>query len=139
MSAGESVRGLTTFCSLHRMPCFLQMRDQGLDQGGKQVQRGGDFSPSLSFCNSFPMLRAATPFQQLVAALDNANIYGEDDDVDPLSQRALAFVLEDEARMQQFVKERFKLRGSGKTLSDTTVKNLSCKALQHFETSACWH
>lgn len=78
--------------------------------------------------------QTATPFQQLVAALDNANIYGEDDDVDPLSQRALAFVLEDEARMQQFVKERFKLRGSGKTLSDTTVKNLSWKALQHFET-----
>ena len=85
------------------------------------------------------MMRAASPFDTLVAALDIAAIEGEDSTIAPLTQRTLDCMVADPkaVAMSAFIQRHFKLRGSDDTLSDLDCDSLATKAVTHLSSGTC--
>ena len=74
-----------------------------------------------------PVVRAASPFGALVAALHDVNIKGTDDPDIPLAQDVLdGMVAEPElVRLAAYIKDNFKFGDSNETLSDKRARNLA--------------
>ena len=105
------------------------------ERGGNEGENVHRFASPVPVCPN-STLRSVTPFDLLVAALDDDSIVGTDTPDDPLTRDDLAELVHPRF-MRMVVKARFKFRASNKKLDDDTVQKLCSKAIRALRTSEC--
>ena len=82
------------------------------------------------------MLRAESPFDTLLNAIQLPNVVGRDNPSAPLTQQVLDDLIADKAKMQVFVQNTFKIRGSEAGLSDDDASAFAWRAVAHLDNGA---
>ena len=124
-------RGLSTFC----LTCHTQVWHQDLDLVNMQVRHDGALgrlraarAPLLSLSNPLSLCFAVSPFDTLVAAIDDSRVKGTDNALAPLSQHALDAMRDNFAFMKQCVQHMFKFL-DGTPLSEDDADGFAFEAM----------
>jgi len=81
-------------------------------------------------------MRAESPFDTLLNAIQHPNVVGRDNPSAPLTQKVLDDLIADKAKMQVFVQNMFKIRGSEARLSDDDASAFAWRAVAHLDNGA---
>ena len=106
------------------------------ERGGNEGENVHRFASPVPVCPN-STLRSVSPFDQLVAALDDDSIVGTDDPDYPLTRDALAGCVSQPDYMRRVVKDQFRLRASNKKLDAETVQKLCSKAIRALHIREC--
>ena len=93
-------------------------------------------APLLSLSNPLSLCFAVSPFDTLVAAIDNPRVKGTDSALTPLSQAHLKRLIADTDLMTEFVQHKFTMCGSVAKLGYDEAKELALRAVAQLHEGA---
>ena len=81
-------------------------------------------------------MRTGSAFEALVNAIQNPNLVGEDSPLFPLPHAGLKLLIDNEARMVQFLQRKFRFRDSQAKLSDDEARDLALNVVGRLRSGA---